>query len=166
MLCLGLKKSLSSPRLELMAQGMAECIDDQSKVWYHSAIQAPKWTTHIHFVVGIRWGNFKGQCDQILNNFATLWKDLSLFAKIVFGTILNLLWPISIALIKFYLLYLMAKIELTIWQSGHGIGTHFSVDSDHFSWIYFRLLKSTEQNENWNMLTRFVRARSQCKFTM
>ena len=41
MLCLGRKKSLSSPRLQLMAQGMAQCTDDQSRVWYHSAIQAP-----------------------------------------------------------------------------------------------------------------------------
>ena len=24
-----------------MAQGMAQCTDDQSRVWYHSAIQAP-----------------------------------------------------------------------------------------------------------------------------
>ena len=42
MLCLGPKKSLSSLRLELMAQGMAQCTDDQSQVWYHLAIQAPR----------------------------------------------------------------------------------------------------------------------------
>ena len=41
MLCLGLKKSLLSPRLKLTAQGMAQPTDDQSWVWYHSAIQAP-----------------------------------------------------------------------------------------------------------------------------
>ena len=41
MLCLGLKKSLSSPRLKLTAQGMAQCTNDQSLVWYHSAIRAP-----------------------------------------------------------------------------------------------------------------------------
>ena len=40
MLCLGPKKSLS-PKLKLTAQGMAQFIDDQSQVWYHSAIQAP-----------------------------------------------------------------------------------------------------------------------------
>ena len=34
--------SLSSPRLQLTAQGMAQCTDDQSLVWYHSAIQAPQ----------------------------------------------------------------------------------------------------------------------------
>ena len=32
MLCLGLKKSLSSPRLELMAQDMVQRTDDQSRV--------------------------------------------------------------------------------------------------------------------------------------
>ena len=32
MLCLGLKKSLLSPRLELTVQGMAQCTDDQSQV--------------------------------------------------------------------------------------------------------------------------------------
>ena len=41
MLCMGLEKSLLSPRLKLIAQGMAQCTDDQSQVWYHSAIQAP-----------------------------------------------------------------------------------------------------------------------------
>ena len=41
MLCLGLNKSLSSPRLELTAQCMVQYTDDQSQVWYHSAIQAP-----------------------------------------------------------------------------------------------------------------------------
>ena len=40
MLCLGPKKSLSSLRLKLLAQGMAQRTDDQSQVWYHSAIQA------------------------------------------------------------------------------------------------------------------------------
>ena len=30
MLCLGLKKSLLSPRSKLTAQGMAQCTDDQS----------------------------------------------------------------------------------------------------------------------------------------
>ena len=44
MLCLGLKKSLSSPRLKLKAQGMPQCTDDQSQVWYHSAIQAPHFS--------------------------------------------------------------------------------------------------------------------------
>ena len=42
MLCLGPKKSLMSPRLELTAQGMAQCTNDQSQVRYHSAIQAPQ----------------------------------------------------------------------------------------------------------------------------
>ena len=41
-LCLGLKKSLSSPRLDLTAQGMVQHTDDQNRLWYHSAIQAPK----------------------------------------------------------------------------------------------------------------------------
>ena len=41
MLCLGPTKSLSSLRLELTAQGMVQCTDDQSRVWYHSAMQAP-----------------------------------------------------------------------------------------------------------------------------
>ena len=41
MLCLGPKKSLLSPKLELTAQGMVQHTDDQSQVWYHSAIQAP-----------------------------------------------------------------------------------------------------------------------------
>ena len=40
-LCLGLKKSLSSPRLILTAQGMVQCTDDKSRVWYHWANQAP-----------------------------------------------------------------------------------------------------------------------------
>ena len=42
MLCLGQKKSLLSPRLELTAQGMAQYTDDKSQVWYHWAIQAPQ----------------------------------------------------------------------------------------------------------------------------
>ena len=42
MLCLGPKKSLLSPRLELMAQGMVQHTDNQSWVWYYSAIQAPQ----------------------------------------------------------------------------------------------------------------------------
>ena len=41
MLCLGPKKSLLSLRLKLMAQGMAQHTNDQSRVWYHSAIQVP-----------------------------------------------------------------------------------------------------------------------------
>ena len=41
MLCLGLKKSLSPPRLKYTAQGIAQPINVQSRVWYHSAIQAP-----------------------------------------------------------------------------------------------------------------------------
>ena len=41
MLCLGLKKSLSSPRLELTAQGMVQHTNDQSRVRYHSATQVP-----------------------------------------------------------------------------------------------------------------------------
>ena len=45
MLCLGPIKSFLSPWLELMAQGMVQCTDDQSRVWYHSAIQAPGFTT-------------------------------------------------------------------------------------------------------------------------
>ena len=32
MLCLGPIKSLLSPRLKLMAQGMAQCTNDQSRV--------------------------------------------------------------------------------------------------------------------------------------
>ena len=35
MLCFGMKKSLLSPRLELMAQGMAQYTADMSQVWYH-----------------------------------------------------------------------------------------------------------------------------------
>ena len=42
MLCLGMKKSLSSLRLELSAQGMAQCTDEKSQEWYYSAIQAPQ----------------------------------------------------------------------------------------------------------------------------
>ena len=42
MLYLGMKKSFSSPRLKLTAQGMAQCTNDKSRVWYHSAIQAPQ----------------------------------------------------------------------------------------------------------------------------
>ena len=42
MLWFGLKKSLLSPRCELMAQSMAQHTHDQSQVWYHSAIQAPQ----------------------------------------------------------------------------------------------------------------------------
>ena len=41
MLCLGPKKCLSSLRLKLTTQGMAQHTNDQSLVWYHSAIQAP-----------------------------------------------------------------------------------------------------------------------------
>ena len=37
MLCLGLLKSLSSPRLKLTAQGMAQHTNVQSQLWYHSA---------------------------------------------------------------------------------------------------------------------------------
>ena len=54
MLCLGPKKSLSSQRLKLTVQGMAQCTDDQSRVWYHSTIQAPlsvpliKFSHHIN----------------------------------------------------------------------------------------------------------------------
>ena len=36
MLCLGPKKSLLSPRLELIAQDMAQGTDDKSQVWNHS----------------------------------------------------------------------------------------------------------------------------------
>ena len=39
MMCLGLKKNLSSSRLELTAQTNAHHIKDQSHLWYHSAIQ-------------------------------------------------------------------------------------------------------------------------------
>ena len=39
---LGSKKSLLSPRLELMVQCMAQCNNVQSQLWYHSAIQAPQ----------------------------------------------------------------------------------------------------------------------------
>ena len=42
MLCLGPKKSLSSPRLKLTTQGMGQRTKDQSQVWYHSAIQGPQ----------------------------------------------------------------------------------------------------------------------------
>ena len=42
MLFLGMKKSLQSTRLKLMAQGMAQGTYVQSQVWYHSAIQAPQ----------------------------------------------------------------------------------------------------------------------------
>ena len=42
MLCLGPKKSLSSLKPELTDQGMGQRNDDQSQVWYHSAIQAPQ----------------------------------------------------------------------------------------------------------------------------
>ena len=38
---LGPKKSLSSLRLELMSQGIAQHTNVQSRVWYHSAIQGP-----------------------------------------------------------------------------------------------------------------------------
>ena len=41
MLCLGPKKSLSTQRLKQMAQCMAQCTNAHSRVWYHSAIQAP-----------------------------------------------------------------------------------------------------------------------------
>ena len=41
MLCLGPKKSLSLPTLELKAQGIAQCTKDQSQLRIHSAIQAP-----------------------------------------------------------------------------------------------------------------------------
>ena len=50
MLCLGPKKSLSLPRLELKAQGMALCTDDKSRVWYHSAIQAPQILTYLLYL--------------------------------------------------------------------------------------------------------------------
>ena len=39
---MGPKKSLSSPWLEVTAQDMAQYTDDQSRVWHHSAIQAPQ----------------------------------------------------------------------------------------------------------------------------
>ena len=39
---LGSEKSFSSPKLELTAKGMAQCTDDQSRVWYPSAILAPQ----------------------------------------------------------------------------------------------------------------------------
>ena len=56
MLCLGPKKSLSSPRLKLMAQGMVQCTKDQSRVWYHSAIQAPQKGNRDKFESrSIRW---------------------------------------------------------------------------------------------------------------
>ena len=38
MLCLGPKKSLLVLRLECMGQGMPQCSNDKSRVWYHSAI--------------------------------------------------------------------------------------------------------------------------------
>ena len=44
MLCLSPKKRLS-PRLELTAQDVVHHIVDQSRVWYHSAIQAPQKLT-------------------------------------------------------------------------------------------------------------------------
>ena len=40
-MCLGQKKSLKSLRLKLMAHGMTQHTNDQSRVLYHSAIQAP-----------------------------------------------------------------------------------------------------------------------------
>ena len=47
MLCLGPKKSLLSLRIELTAQGMPQSTDDQSLVWYHSAIQAPQGNEYV-----------------------------------------------------------------------------------------------------------------------
>ena len=38
MLCLGLKKSLSSLRLKLTAQGMVQCTNVQSQVWSLSSL--------------------------------------------------------------------------------------------------------------------------------
>ena len=52
MLCLGLKKSLSSPRLKIKAQGIAQCTNVQSQVWYHLAIQVPQlmyWVKSVKF---------------------------------------------------------------------------------------------------------------------
>ena len=46
MMFLGPKKSLSSPRLKLMALGMAQHTYAQSQVWYHSAIQVPPKLVH------------------------------------------------------------------------------------------------------------------------
>ena len=49
MLRLGPKKSLLSLRLELMFQDMAQHTDDQSQVWYHSAIQTPQHLSKYDF---------------------------------------------------------------------------------------------------------------------
>ena len=56
MLCLGPKKSLSSPRLKLTAQGMAQCTNNQSQMWHHSAIQAPQavWRRYITMYLAIQ----------------------------------------------------------------------------------------------------------------
>ena len=57
MLCLGLKKSLLPPRLKLTAQGLVQCTNVQSWVWYHSGIQAPQeslGTELVNFIKIIR----------------------------------------------------------------------------------------------------------------
>ena len=59
MLRLGLKKSLLSPRFKLMAQAMAQCTDVQSRVWYHSVIQAAQ-------EVGNLFGLTHTYCIQIV----------------------------------------------------------------------------------------------------
>ena len=61
MLCLGPKKSLLSPRLELAAQGMAQCTNDKSQVWYHSASLGILMTTFYgNLNLFSHMGNFPG----------------------------------------------------------------------------------------------------------
>ena len=51
MLCLGPKKNLSSPRVELTAQGVTQHTDVQSQVWYHSAIQKSPYLIVFEFII-------------------------------------------------------------------------------------------------------------------
>ena len=50
------KEFVVTKAFKLMAQGMAQCTNDQSRVWHHSAIQAPQavWRRYITMYLAIQ----------------------------------------------------------------------------------------------------------------
>ena len=105
MLCLGPKKSLLSPRLELTAQGMAQCTDDKSQVWYHPGTPqltkgcktlASAWLLHDTVerlnagdLNAFAWGEDHNENHKGWSGLKySLWSSYSLFDKSTAATLL------------------------------------------------------------------------------
>ena len=149
MLCLGLKKSLSSLRLKLKPQGMGQITDAQSWVWYHSAIQAPLK----HFQTEHRSG--RGGVQVV--------SELAFYSD---GTEFE-----SSCSIQFYWIKFAKNNEISLKKAGNGRSKQLSVVSDKQQmflngkkiftvdgagdvfrsvclWISFLFLSSTEWKSN------------------